>query len=159
MTYDPYQTGRFAAPPKRKRRLWPWLLAAAVALLCGIGGLAVAAGNAAKPVTAKAVDIAAAASSRATAPAAKTPAKAPAKAEAVTVGAGSWEVGSEVKPGTYTTTAQDYCYWARLKGFDGDLDSIIANGNLDAGQRGRITVKAGDKGLELTGDCTWKRAS
>lgn len=76
----------------------------------------------------------------------------------VTLGAGTWQVGTEVKPGTYTTTAGSSCYWARLKGFDGELESIIANGNLDDGQRGRLTVKASDKGLELTGDCVWVRA-
>lgn len=74
------------------------------------------------------------------------------------VPAGTWEVGTEVKPGTYIAEATEYCYWARLRNFDGDLDSIVANGNLDAGQRGRITVKKSDKGLELNGDCVWVRS-
>lgn len=72
--------------------------------------------------------------------------------------AGTWEVPGEVKPGTYTTTADGRCYWARLKGFDGDLESILANGNLKPGERGRLTVKQSDKGVELTGDCVWVRA-
>lgn len=72
-----------------------------------------------------------------------------------TIGAGTWEVGTEVKPGTYLATAAENCYWARLKNFDGDLDSIITNGNLAAAQRGRITIKKTDKGLELSGDCIW----
>lgn len=81
----------------------------------------------------------------------------PAKPAAKGLTSGTWEVGTEVKPGTYTTTATDHCYWARLKDFDGDLDAIIANGNLKDGERGRITVKKTDKGLELTGDCVWTR--
>lgn len=85
-------------------------------------------------------------------PAAKAP---PAKPVETLIKAGSWAVPSEVKPGTYTTVAEGGCYWARLKDFNGELSSIIANGNLDDGQRGRITVKKTDKGLELTGDCTW----
>lgn len=73
------------------------------------------------------------------------------------VGEGSWEVGTDVKAGTYTTTvpADERCYWARLKNFDGELGSIIANDNLAAGARGRLVVKPTDKGLELTGPCRW----
>lgn len=92
----------------------------------------------------------------ATAASKAAPAAKPAKPQ---LSAGTWQVGTEVKPGTYTTTAKDSpCYWARLKGFDGELTSIIANGNLDDQQHGRLTVKATDKGLELSGDCVWVRA-
>jgi hypothetical protein len=95
----------------------------------------------------------------AAAPLPTTTSAAPKKADG-TIGAGTWEVGTEVKPGTYTATARDHCYWARLKDFDGDItSSILANGNLDAGQRGRITVKDTDKGLELSGDCRWSVAA
>jgi hypothetical protein len=77
---------------------------------------------------------------------------------------GTYEVGSKsspedgtIKPGTYVLGTTDHCYWARLKDFDGDLDSILANGNLDTNgadtAQGRITVKKSDKGLELTGTC------
>lgn len=74
---------------------------------------------------------------------------------------GTLEVGKEVKPGTYSTTAAEDsfgCYWARLRNFDGGVESIIANGNLGPGQKGRFTVKKSDKGLELTGDCVWKKS-
>lgn len=87
-----------------------------------------------------------------------TPVAPPPAAKAAGLGAGTWEVPGEVKPGTYTTTAVGHCYWARLKDFDGELSSIIANANLDDGQRGRLTVKKTDKGLELSGDCIWARA-
>ncbi len=80
---------------------------------------------------------------------------APAKRAEGTVGPGTWKVGTEIKPGTYITTATRRCYWARLSNFNGDLDSIIANDNLAAGERGRITVSKSDKGVEFTGDCTW----
>lgn len=74
---------------------------------------------------------------------------------------GTLEVGKDVKPGTYSTAAGESsfgCYWARLRNFDGEMDSIIANGNVEPGQRGRFTVKKSDKGLELNGDCVWKRS-
>lgn len=89
---------------------------------------------------------------------ASTAADPPAKPVSGQLKAGTWEVPGEVKPGTYTTTAEGPCYWARLKNFDGELSSILANGNLDPDQRGRLTVKKTDKGLELTGDCVWVRA-
>jgi hypothetical protein len=78
-----------------------------------------------------------------------------AKKQPGTVDSGTWKVGAEVKPGTYLATAETHCYWARLRNFDGELTSIIANGNLEPGQRGRLTVKSTDKGLEVNGDCLW----
>lgn len=78
------------------------------------------------------------------------------------IGDGQYEVGSEIQVGDYRTTvpADSFgCYWARVHDFDGELQSIIANGNLQAGARGRITVKKTDAGVEFTGGCTWKRVS
>jgi hypothetical protein len=78
----------------------------------------------------------------------------------VTVGNGVWSVPDEIKPGTYVVTAPNDgfgCHWARLKSTDGDLDSINANGNVDSGARGRFTVKASDKAVELDGDCEWTK--
>lgn len=70
---------------------------------------------------------------------------------------GNWEVPSEARPGIYRTKVgeSDYCYWARVKSFDGEFSSIISNGNLTPGSTGRILVKADDKGLVLTGGCIW----
>lgn len=73
-----------------------------------------------------------------------------------TIGEGTWAVGSEVKPGVWTTLAIGPCYWSRLSE-DGNTDAIIDNGNLDPGAHGRITIKKTDKGLELTGPCTWTK--
>lgn len=128
------------------------LIAAAIAasFLCGgVAGAAVK--SAPDPTPGLVVGEAGGTAASEAAPAVKPAAKA-------TLSAGTWQVGTEAKPGTYTTTADTPCYWARLKGFDGELTSIIANGNLESGQHGRLTVKASDKGLELSGDCVWVRA-
>ena len=73
------------------------------------------------------------------------------------------EVGTEIPPGTYVTVAPDgaldYCYWARLSGFSGSFDDIIANDNLDSGARGRVTISDSDTGVEFTGPCRWVEES
>ena len=56
------------------------------------------------------------------------------------VGDGQHAVGVDIKPGEYVTTVPASglgCYWARVKDFSGELNSIIANGNLEVGARGR----------------------
>jgi hypothetical protein len=78
------------------------------------------------------------------------------------VGEGIWAVGDEIQPGTYTTDAEegsalDSCYWARLSGFSGEFDDLIANGNIEAGVRGRVEIAASDEGVEFSGPCTWTR--
>jgi hypothetical protein len=75
-------------------------------------------------------------------------------------GAGLWEVNSEIPAGTYVTIVPDggvfdSCYWARLSGFSGGLDDIIANDNLAAGARGRIAISSDDAGIEFSGRCRW----
>jgi hypothetical protein len=72
---------------------------------------------------------------------------------------GTWAVGSDIKAGTYATSRNTGpgCYWARLRDFEGGLDSIIANGNLAPGAKGRFTVRKADKGVELSGGCVWVR--
>lgn len=79
-----------------------------------------------------------------------------------TVGDGQHAVGEDIKPGTYTTVVGEDsfgCYWARVNDFEGELQSIIANGNLDPGAKGRIVVKKSDAGVEFKGGCEWKRAT
>jgi hypothetical protein len=78
------------------------------------------------------------------------------------VGPGTWAVGDEIQAGTYTTDAAegdvfDSCYWARLSGFSGDLDDLIANDIIEAGSRGRVELSASDAGVHFTGDCRWTR--
>jgi hypothetical protein len=75
---------------------------------------------------------------------------------------GQLEVGADIKAGTYTTTVPAdvlNCYWARLRNFDGELGSIVANGNLKPGAKGRLVVKATDAGVELSGGCIWSKAA
>lgn len=86
----------------------------------------------------------------------------PAESKPAGVGDGQHAVGVDIKPGTYVTTVPAGglgCYWARVKDFSGELNSIIANGNIPVDGRGRVDVKASDKGVEFMGGCTWKRVS
>jgi hypothetical protein len=79
-----------------------------------------------------------------------------------TIGDGQHAVGADIKAGTYTTTVPEDsfgCYWARVNDFEGELQSIIANGNLDTGAKGRIVVKSSDAGVEFNGGCEWKKAA
>lgn len=76
---------------------------------------------------------------------------------------GSWQIGKKtsiesgvISAGTYviTTKADAYgCYYARVKNFDGELDSIITNDNISPGATKRVVVKSTDGGLELGAGC------
>ena len=68
---------------------------------------------------------------------------------------GTWIVGVDLKPGTYRSDPDDSCYWARLRDFEGDLDSIIAN-DLPSG-RAIVTISKSDKGFHTSGCGTWNR--
>lgn len=70
-------------------------------------------------------------------------------------GDGTFLVPSEVKPGTYRSTAGDGCYWARLGGTSGDLADIIANGNPSG--PAVVTIRAGDKAFETARCGEWRR--
>jgi len=63
-------------------------------------------------------------------------------------------VPSEVKPGTYRTRhASDGCYFARLKGFSGALEDIVANGNADGPVV--VTILSTDKGFQSSNCDEW----
>lgn len=68
------------------------------------------------------------------------------------LGNGSHLVGNDIQPGTYRSTGRGTCYWARLRGFGGALDSIIANGN-NAPEV--VTIQSGDAGFETRGCGRW----
>jgi hypothetical protein len=68
---------------------------------------------------------------------------------------GVWKVGEEIAPGTYRAPGGGGCYWARLSGFSGDLDDIIANGGFSKNQT--ITISSSDAGFETKGCGTWTR--
>ena len=71
-------------------------------------------------------------------------------------GDGTYEVGVDIKPGTYVSKRPESgnCYWARLTGGD-SLGSIIDNGN-SAGQV-VVTIKKGDKFFESNGCSDWTK--
>lgn len=74
---------------------------------------------------------------------------------------GILQVGTDVQPGTYTTTVPTgaTCYWARLKGTHGGLDEIIANGVGNAGQQVIVTIDKGDVAFESRFCGDWKKTS
>jgi hypothetical protein len=76
------------------------------------------------------------------------------KPPAATIEEGEWAVPSEVKPGTYRTTGGGNCYWERLKGFSGQFDDIIANGNPTG--PARVTIARTDKGFKTSGCDPWR---
>jgi hypothetical protein len=65
---------------------------------------------------------------------------------ATTFTPGVYEVGKEVKAGTYTCVADGSFsgYWERNKTAEGDFDSIIANGNVAKGTQTIVTIKTGE---------------
>ncbi|HEY2195778.1 MAG TPA: DUF4190 domain-containing protein [Actinomycetospora sp.] len=69
--------------------------------------------------------------------------------------AGTYEVGTEIQPGTYKTTGSSYCYYERDKNLDGEIGSIIDN-DIVQGQ-GVMQVKSSDKYIKFSGTCTWTK--
>ena len=71
-------------------------------------------------------------------------------------GDGTFQIGVDVQPGTYMSTAPDSgnCYWARLSGSD-SFDNIIDNSN-SSGQS-LVTIKATDKFFESRGCNAWAK--
>lgn len=60
---------------------------------------------------------------------------------------GTRVVGEELAPGTYRTTkASPGCYWARLSGFSGEMNELLANEN-ESGPA-IVTIGKADKGFE-----------
>jgi hypothetical protein len=69
-------------------------------------------------------------------------------------GDGTYQVGKDIKPGTYRTRdASSGCYYARLKSFDGSTNAIIANNNTD--NPAIITIYKTDVGFTSSNCGTW----
>jgi hypothetical protein len=68
---------------------------------------------------------------------------------------GAYIVGTDIAPGTYKNDGSDGCYYARLKGFGGSFNDIIANGNPTG--VAIVTIKATDKGFLSTRCGTWTK--
>jgi hypothetical protein len=70
-----------------------------------------------------------------------------------TFGDGTWAVNDHIAPGTYRSAGGEACYWARLSGFSGMLDHIVANGNPTGPTV--VEIAAGDVGFESNGCGEW----
>jgi len=68
------------------------------------------------------------------------------------IGNGTHIVGTDVIAGTYRSQGTRTCYWARLKGFGGQLDDIIANGNNSPEI---VTIGASDAAFNTSGCGKW----
>ncbi len=68
-------------------------------------------------------------------------------------GDGTFLVGEEVVPGTYRSSGNGSCYYARLSALTGSLDAIIANGNSNGQQI--VTIASTDAGFETSGCGGW----
>ncbi|GIH05290.1 hypothetical protein Rhe02_33570 [Rhizocola hellebori] len=81
-------------------------------------------------------------------------------APAATIAGGTWIVGEDIQPGTYRATVPDEsigCYWARLSGLTGELDAILANANLEAGDRATVVIADGDAGFTSNRCGSWEK--
>ncbi len=66
-------------------------------------------------------------------------------------GEGIYQVGVDIAAGTWVNDGVgDLCYWARLSGFGGDLNEIIATDNRE-GQH-IVIIEVGDSGFD-SNDC------
>jgi hypothetical protein len=72
------------------------------------------------------------------------------------VGDGTFIVKTDIAPGKYRNSGGETCYWARLKGFSGQVAHIIANDNVFGGST-IVTIASTDKGFTSTGCGTWKK--
>lgn len=71
---------------------------------------------------------------------------------------GVWKVGSEMAAGTWSSPGSSSCYWARLSGFGGTLDEIIAN-DFSTSDAVIVTVSSSDVGFTTTRCGTWTKIS
>src|SRR5439155_26639610 len=67
---------------------------------------------------------------------------------------GIFQVGPDVRPGTYRTRGGgDGCYFARLKGFSGSLEDVLANDS--AVGPAVVTILPTDRGFQSDNCSTW----
>ena len=73
---------------------------------------------------------------------------------------GVYIVGTDIAPGTWRSEGDGGfgCYMARLAGFGGTLDEIIANEISSEGGL-VVTIAASDRGFETTACGTWTKIS
>lgn len=68
---------------------------------------------------------------------------------------GTWEVGSDIKPGKYKSAGGDICYWERQSGSSGTMNDILSN-SLAAGPQ-VVTIKKSDYAFKTQGCAPWIR--
>ena len=68
---------------------------------------------------------------------------------------GTYQVGTDIAPGTYTSGGGSPCYWARLSGFGGTPTDVIADDIASGSQV--VTVKSSDTGFTSAGCGAWVR--
>jgi len=79
------------------------------------------------------------------------------KAKRTFSGEGIYMVGADIAPGTYRAAASVGCYYAVLRDLQGNLGSIIANGNVDGPVV--IEVPSNAKGVEVSNCSSFTRVS
>lgn len=68
---------------------------------------------------------------------------------------GTHMVGSDIEAGTYRNSGTTSCYWARLSGFSGTTDSILANANPDG--QAIVTIEESDAAFQSQRCGTWEK--
>ena len=69
--------------------------------------------------------------------------------------AGTYIVGTDMAPGTYSSAASEVCRWARLSGFGGTNEETISDGGANMGAV--VTISASDKGFTSSLCGAWTR--
>ncbi|MCX5234836.1 hypothetical protein OG824_06275 [Streptomyces prunicolor] len=71
-------------------------------------------------------------------------------------GDGDFQVGTDIKPGTYRSSGNTdgMCYWERAKNASGDTDSLLANDNVSGASY--VTIKSTDKIFKSSGCKDWE---
>lgn len=72
--------------------------------------------------------------------------------------AGTYRVGSQLSPGTYTANAKAGCYWERRSKAGTSFGGIIANDFVGYAGRAIVTISSSDKYFYTDSDCgSWTR--
>ena len=70
------------------------------------------------------------------------------------IGDGTWLVGAELAPGTWTATGGSTCLWERLSGFRGQPEDVIASDSTRT-----VTITSTDLGFRSRRCGTWTRSA